>query len=265
MAIKKDIFFPHPEWLAFMDYLRKRNRYRLNKRWEDFVQKILDTSKNREILIKKHRVFWRARIGEYWLPRPTWPDKWSSLYPHPLACSKMGAPSTNISKEGRLNPKGISYLYLSSDYKTSIAEVRPRVGSPVSVGKFKIVRDQNVLDTTILLNLHNGPKCKNLQRSEIDHIWESINDEFSYPMAYYEDNLQYVPTQYLAELFKYTGFDGIKYKSSVRKGGYNLLLFNKKSAKCLQCRLYVVEEVIYKAKGFGRTESREEMESRIYY
>jgi RES domain-containing protein len=250
----KNIFFPHPEWSAFTDHLRKKNRYRLNKKWEDFIQKILNASKTRGILIRKDRVFWRARIGEHWLPRPTWPDKLSSIYPHPLLCSKMGAPPTNKSKEGRSNPKGISYLYLSSDYKTSIAEVRPRVGAPVSVGKFKIIKNQTVLDTTSSVS----------EESDIEHIWKSINDSFSAPMAYYEDNLQYVSTQYLAELFKGAGFDGIKYKSSVRKGGYNLLLFNKKIATCVQCRLYYVEEIIYKTKGLGRGESRQEMDSRIY-
>jgi RES domain-containing protein len=250
----KDIFLPHPEWSAFTDYLRKKNRYRLNKKWEAFIQKLLDTAKNHEILIKKHRVFWRARIGEHWLTRPTWPDRWSSLYAHPLPCSKMGAPPTNILKEGRLNPKGISCLYLSSDYKTAIAEVRPRVNTPVSAGKFKIIRNQTVLDTTSSVS----------EESDIEHIWKSINDSFSDPMAYYEDNLQYVPTQYLAELFKGAGFDGIKYISSVKKGGYNLLLFNKKMATCIQCRLYYVEEVIYKTRGLGRVESRQEMDSRIY-
>ena len=191
---KKDIFLPDPQWLKFVDYLRKKNRYRLNNRWESFIQKILNTAKDRRISLKKGRVFWRARIGEYWLPRPTWPDKLSCMYPHPLPCSKMGAPPTNISKEGRLNPKGISYLYLSSGYKTAISEVRPRVGAPVSVGKFKIVQDQIVLDTSTSLNIHNSSKDKNSQKSAIDHIWESINDAFANPMAYYEDILQYVPT-----------------------------------------------------------------------
>ena len=250
----REIFLPHPEWLGFKEHLRKKNRYRLNEKCEEFIQKLLNSSGIRGISIRKNRIFWRARIGEHWLSRPIWHDRFSSLYPHPLLCSKMGAPPINKSQEGRLNPKGISYLYLSSDYETSIAEVRPRVDAPVSVGKFKVTKNQTVLDTTSSVS----------EDSDIEHIWKSINDSFSAPVSYYEDNLQYIPTQYLTDLFKNAGFDGIKYKSSVRKGGYNLLLFNKKVATCIQCRLYYIKEIIYKTKTIGRAESRQEMNSRIY-
>jgi len=265
VVTEKELFIPHPDWIKFVNYIKKKNRYRLSQDLETFIQKILDTSKNRKISVRKHRVFWRARFGEYWFPRPVWHDKYSCLYPHPLPCSKMGAPPTNKSKEGRLNPKGITYLYLSSDYQTALSEIRPRFNEPVSVGKFKIVRNQIVLDTTTSVIVHDKLKYKDAEIQDINHIWESISDAFSNPVSYYEDNLQYVPTQYIAELFKEMGFDGVKYKSSVRKDGYNLLIFNNKVAKCIQCQLFYIDDIIYKTKSIGHPETHKEMESRIFY
>jgi DNA polymerase elongation subunit (family B) len=104
---------------------------------------------------------------------------------------------------------------LSSDDRTAIAEVRPRDYTPISVGKFQIVRDQNVLAATESLNRKTKPKNKKLQKSDMEHIWESINEAFSEPMTYYEDTLQYTSTQYLAEAFKNAGFDGVKYKLGI--------------------------------------------------
>ena len=249
--MRNDIFIPDPEWVRFTEYLRSRRRYRLNSHWEAFVRRIAETAEDRQFIVRKGALLSRARIGYFWPRRPFWQNKFSSLYPHPLLCSKMGAPPKRGSIDGRLNPRGISYLYLSSDDKTALAEVRPSTASLVTVGKFRIQRKQRIVDVT--------------DSRDTDRIWRSISDTFSEPMSRYDDSLAYIPTQYLAEAFKDEQYDGIKYASSIRKNGYNVLLFDSTAAKCVRCQLYVVDEVRYRSRRLGRVETDEEQKDRRYY
>ena len=40
-----------------------------------------------------------------------------------------------------------------------------------------------------------------------------------------DSEIEYVPTQYLAEAILEIGYDGIRYRSAVRKGGTNFVFF----------------------------------------
>jgi len=51
------------------------------------------------------------------------------------------APPTIVASDGRVNPRYISYLYLSTDVKTAILEVRPYVGQQVSVARVRLEKD----------------------------------------------------------------------------------------------------------------------------
>ena len=55
-------------------------------------------------------------------------------------------PDAEHATSGRLNPRGIPFLYLAEDSKTAIAEVRPWVGALVSMGVFEILRDCTLVD-----------------------------------------------------------------------------------------------------------------------
>ncbi len=48
--------------------------------------------------------------------------------------------------EGRANPKGISYLYLSNDENTSMAELRPHIGEYISSAQFEVNRTLRLVD-----------------------------------------------------------------------------------------------------------------------
>ncbi len=50
----------------------------------------------------------------------------------------MGKPPLGRSTQGRANPIGISYLYVTSDIKTAISEIRPHKGALVTVAKIKL-------------------------------------------------------------------------------------------------------------------------------
>ncbi|RKY39221.1 MAG: hypothetical protein DRP72_00340 [Candidatus Omnitrophota bacterium] len=263
---KKEFFQLYEPWLRFIDYIKGKNRFIMSKEIEQFLQKILETTDKRKVILKKKRIFFRARIGAYWPSRPFWPDKWSSLYPHPLPCSKMGPPPRDISKGGRVNPEGISYLYLSSSKKTAISEVRPWIKEFVTVGVFELNRDQKIVDATKELRGSSQKKKIAHYLEYNDYLtWKNINYEFSKPVSTTDNKLEYLPTQYLAELFKNAGYDGVKYNSSVSRTGYNLVLFNPKVAKCTKCQLFSIKEIVYKFGSTGRVETREEMQMRRFY
>ena len=55
-------------------------------------------------------------------------------------------PRRDRAREGRANPQGIPYLYLSTRKETALSEVRPWLRSLISIGQFKIVRQLTIVD-----------------------------------------------------------------------------------------------------------------------
>lgn len=130
-----------------------------------------------------------------------------------------GAPPADKVDNGRANPDHIRYLYLSEDEVTPVYEVRPIIGNTVSVATFKLQRDVRLYDLTI--DVHN---IENNNVIELPRLYNTIGEMFSRP--YNGDTYKYLPTQYIAEEIKNMGFDGLRFKSSLNKNGYNVVLFN---------------------------------------
>ena len=64
----------------------------------------------------------------------------------------MGSPPPGKRRSGRVNPEGISVLYLTTDEKTALNEVRATAFDYVSVGNFRLKKDitnHNVLTLII--------------------------------------------------------------------------------------------------------------------
>ena len=53
----------------------------------------------------------------------------------------------------------------------------------------------------------------------------------------------YLPTQYLGEIIKQMGFDGIRFKSSLKRGGINLVLFDDKRCKAVRSDMVKVNDI----------------------
>ena len=62
----------------------------------------------------------------------------------PYSAHRM-VPLPDQASAGRTNTKGIPYLCMATKRATAIAETRPWVGSFVSVGTFKLVRNVRVI------------------------------------------------------------------------------------------------------------------------
>lgn len=151
-------------------------------------------------------------------------------------------PLPNSATEGRANPKGIPCLYLATDCKTAMSEVRPWIGKKISLAKFQTVRDLRIVAcnqaATQGVPLIVGEISKE-KREEL--LWAEIGKAFSEPISPDDSTADYAPTQLLCEYFKTLGLDGVAYKSRLGEGD-NLALFDLDSAE-------VIETSLHKASG----------------
>lgn len=158
---------------------------------------------------------------------------------------QMGAPPKRRSSHGRANPAGIPYLYLGSLPDTAVAEVRPHTGELACVADFTIPEIKAV-------DLRNPRKLVSpfilADASEIGQLradlpfLERLGDELTRPIQPSGAAIDYIPSQYLCEFIKKSGFDGVVYRSSV-SDGINLALFNPAQAIGGVVTLYNVTKV----------------------
>jgi hypothetical protein len=152
-------------------------------------------------------------------------------------------PLRDRASEGRANPKGIPYLYLATREKTAILEVRPWIGSYVSVGQFKLRGDCLLVDCSRYPGevpfYFKEPNAAERERA----VWIAIDRAFAEPTTREDDVADYAATQIIAEVFKREGFDGIVYKSNFGKDSYNIVLFNIEAADLINCAVCRVGKV----------------------
>ena len=138
-----------------------------------------------------------------------------------------GKAPVNSTPSGRFNPERISYLYLTEDPETSIYEVRPTIGQHVSVTLFKTTEELRIYDLA-----ENIKTQDDYRKDEDGPLFGEIQRRFSEPNS--GDALRYVPTQYLGEIIKQMGFDGIRFRSSLKQDGTNIVLFDDKKCKAIR-------------------------------
>ena len=256
---EKPEFASWSSFQAFAQRVRHARRYV----WQDDVQAFLDTVfatlKDRDVQIKEGRILYRAQLG---IKYDTVLDKNKneiSEEPHGFGRERM-KPLANRAKDGRVNPAGIPVLYLSSHEKTAISEVKPWIGSEISVAQFKVLRNLRAVNLTFghgqspILYLgyehllgEGTPDAEKKQKS----VWIDIDSAFSRPVTLSDDAADYVPTQILAELFRDAGYDAIIYRSQFGEKGNNIALFNIEDAVAVNCAPYWVTgiDVTYKEIG----------------
>ena len=232
-------------WQSFYHFeqaVRSGNRFFYNPNIKEFLQTVLETSKSRIEKIKEGSILWRSQLGHDWEPYYEG-NKHIDDFPGPLGPKRM-KPLKKSAAEGRANPKGIPYLYLSTDMNTAMAEVRPWVGSYISIGQFKLLKDVTVVNCTsddrgAMFYFEEPPP----EKKEIA-VWKAIDRAFSRPVTPNESTADYVPTQILAEFFKTNGFDGIAYRSSLGKG-HNITLFDLDVADLINYTLFEAKKVSF--------------------
>lgn len=252
--MKPKAFKRPDEWSYFCSYIIKTNRYVLDKHWKEFIDTILFTAAKREIILKKGTTLVRARIGSHYEEKED-PDGELKIEYGPWHCEDIVAPPPDKAMDGRINPRGISYLYLSNDEETAILEVRSWIGQDVSVGYFEISSNLKCIDTSgdKLFPYFYLTKRQPKLTPEIikKYVWSGINTSFSRPVSLGDEYTSYIPTQYLSECFKTAGYDGIIYKSAYTEKGYNVVLFNPENALLKGASVFQIESIkpLYKKSG----------------
>jgi hypothetical protein len=166
--------------------------------------------------------------------------------PHPS--ENMGKPPIEKAACGRANPRGIPYLYVAESEATAVAEVRPVVGDYVSVVQITPRKPLRVLDLTQTQRINSpfGLKDIELELKQCG-ILAVLQRELGRPIRRGLEDIEYAPTQHLAECILNAGFDGIRYKSAMSEGGYNIVLFSDENVKLLrETRLAKVSSVYVK-------------------
>ncbi len=212
-------------WNSFKKEIKKENRFFIKNPAN--LESIEETFPVREYY--KGKIFYRSRVSN---------DE--NGYPK----EKMGKPPHKLSKSGRANPQGISYLYVSQSIDTTLYEARATFLDYVSIGEFKLKENIKVITLRTLFQVSpflDGFSVEKYIRNK--SFIDLLENELSKPLRRQDNELDYLPTQYLCEYIKHLGYDGVEYGSSLHEDGINLVFFDDTKLDCTRTKVYEVSKI----------------------
>ncbi len=230
--------FPFQDLIIFQKFIRElktENRFILSSTTKQFIDGLIQYAKSHKTVnLNESTNFFRTRINKIQIDKKDDEKK-------PKSPEDMLAPPPEITAQGRINPKGIPYLYLASDENTAIAEVRPWVGEWISVAKISLNQKISIVNFTSGNLLADN--SSNQEQTAADVTWDLFNFLFSRPVTE-KDELEYLHTQYIAESIKTAEFHGIAY-DSLLGSGYNLAIFDQSLVTVEEVYLSKLKKVKY--------------------
>ena len=215
-------------WKEFSNHIKNVNRFH-SKFNPDAFSSFLSA------LIKKYDLgthFFRARIADNRIG---------------FDASKMKAPPVGHRTAGRVNPEGMAVLYLSSDNRTVLYEVRASMYDFVSVADFVNNRELRIIDLSALERLSPFSYGGDLEQFAINFkIFQEISNEIAKPLRRSDSVLEYLPTQFIAEFIKSEKYDGVEYKSTISHEGRNIALFDERLVDCVNVKTVEITDMRYK-------------------
>jgi len=229
-------------WRAFQSFEKEVSRDRRYVRSND-AEKFLDAVRlslqSRVSRISEGRGFWRAQIGHDWRYEEQIRDEVPTAYK-----PERMKPLSDRAMEGRANSKGIPALYICSNKRAAMSEVRPWIGSMISLGRFVTAKDLRLVDCSKMPIKTRNPFMTSPPREDWNSlVWSEIDQAFTKPVTRSDNTGDYVATQILVELFRDAGFDGISYRSAFGEESKNIALFDLKSANLESCQLHEATSV----------------------
>lgn len=234
----KESIFEHPkntgslelQWDSFANAIKTKNRFFLSEKLDtDLLQSIFERLTK---TYKPGHLFYRCRISN-----------------EPLIASELGKPPIDKTTAGRANPVGIPYLYLSNDEKTTLYETRVGLHENISIGKFISNEPINLISLTkisLLGPFHILEKDFTIEEFiRFRPYLEKLESELSKPIRKQDEQLDYLPTQFLCEYVRFMGFDAVEYKSAMDSNGINVALFNDRKVDCVEVKSYTVDNLEY--------------------
>ena len=187
------------------------------QRFNDFLYK---HKIEMESVIPEGEIWFRARKGfqEKIEPESLNPFESPTVVFLPYVGEEIGAAPNP--ENGRLNRENEPMLYVSSEYSTALAEIRPEPGDYVSIGGFKVIRDLKILVFNQDI-AHFSQNENRLGKYETIYAYDQLISE---PITK-ADKESYKITQGFADEIKKLGYDGVQYRSAV-SDGVNLCIFD---------------------------------------
>lgn len=154
--------------------------------------------------------------------------------------SNSFVPPVKATRDLRANYRYIPYLYSSNNPYIALVEVRPKLGSSVSLATIIVTEKLTLLDFT------NAKKPHKMTPAKIN-LFSDLSALYSKPVTDDDDIIDYIPTQYIAEYVKNLGYDGIVFKSSLVpeiNGAYleqyNVVIFNYNKCKAVKSNVFSI-------------------------
>ncbi len=254
-------FESYDAYCRFRRSIREGARFLLEGTALQFLAAVAKSSRSRRETLDTGTTLYRTQIAYDWTEWLEYDSENSESYvagKNIVPCEeKRLRPLPDGAREGRVNPIGIPVFYGAIEEETAVAEVRPWIGSVLTVGRFELQREchivncaDNFLGDSVWppgfldsFNRANGHEVTPPSAKEIEnYIWHNIDQAFSRPVQRDEDRADYAPTQILGELFRKEKFDGIVYRSSVGEG-HNIALFDIEVARCVERKLAEVKSL----------------------
>ncbi|MBI4662204.1 MAG: RES family NAD+ phosphorylase [Verrucomicrobia bacterium] len=187
--------------------------------------------------------FWRAR-------------RYERKYKTRFGPEDVKAPPPDCAKAGRANQRGEPVLYLASDAKTAIAEVRGWKGWPIVLAEFHLKEAVRVVDTTEVESLRPVSPFEDgfHWKADLLQLLLQLRSELCRPVSPDDEQALYRPTQRFCELVRRHGYGGLKYPSAMGQG-FNLVLFDRNAAAPKEIGHVRVAGVSYRVRSLGAGEA----------
>lgn len=218
-------------WTEFSEHIKYHNRFHNDFFNTDAFASMISAMTRR---YEKGDVFYRARFAK---------GK-EGFNP-----SDMSIPPIGKRAAGRVNPEEIPVLYLSSDPKTVLYEIRSHVYDYVSIGKFVVRTPINLIDLSSMDSLSPFQFENWIESYAVNRLAiKEIANEIAKPLRRSDSPLEYIPTQYIVECVKSQGYDGVEYTSTIKTNGKNIALFDESLVECIGVQTVEVSDIDYSTK-----------------
>lgn len=218
-------------WYSFHEEVKYRHRYFPSHPVLDSLSEI---AKGCELTIEPGATYYRARIiddaaqSEHMIVKCYGSDcseeerNWYRNKANKFrGLSKEGSfvpPNPDMIRDGRSNAKFIRFLYMAESPTTAVFEVRPILYSAVNVAGIEVKEKLSIAN--IAVDIDMNPKN---EKSVDEWLLGFVQSAFSSPTNNQDD---YIASQIIAEYLRHLGYDGIRYASSLHRGGFNLTVFD---------------------------------------
>lgn len=166
----------------------------------------------------------------------------------------IGAPPSAKASAGRANRSGESVLYCADQEATAVAEVRPARGFYVSLARFQVTRELQVVDLVrnpCSINPFTDSDLPTLV--DTNALFRDFARDLQTPLRRDDDVRTYLPSQSITQTIRRAKFDGIRYPSAMNTGGSNIVLFDTSSAGFMDSRLVEIMNVLVEFDDIDRT------------